>query len=445
MCPSSFELWVFVSSGYEGHLFIEKCTLRMLIPKPLFDTRENCQSGSDGVHPSVLVYLEQLSVKKATEEYWVSLKFLDNYKNSADTFNSYRREIERFLQWLWLIKKKGLDAVGRNDIQDYVQFVRDPPKQWIAVKNVSRFIDAEGGVRQPNPGWRPSVVSLAKAKHNQGYVPDRNGYSLGNKSLAALLSTLSTYFTYLQQDAYLTSNPVQLLRQKSRLICKEQTYKVTRKLSRMQWQYVVNTAERMANYDPEYERNLFLVSIFYLLGLRISEVSETERCIPKMSDFAPDKNGMWWFTTVGKGNKMRDVAVPDDMLATLRRYRLSCGLSPLPARGENTPLIAKQRGRGNLGTRQVRNLIQVCFDQAILQLKKDRKIDEAQDLEMATVHWLRHTAISADVEFRPREHVRDDAGHESAVITDHYIDTDRIARHDSAKNKQLKPQNLSTI
>jgi preprotein translocase subunit SecA len=35
-------------------------------------------------------------------------------------------------------------------------------------------------------------------------------------------------------------------------------------------------------------------------------------------------------------------------------------------------------------------------------------IDEAQDLTVATVHWLRHTAISADVENRPREHVRDD-------------------------------------
>ncbi len=54
------------------------------------------------------------------------------------------------------------------------------------------------------------------------------------------------------------------------------------------------------------------------------------------------------------------------------------------------------------------------------------------------MHWLRHTAISADIEHRPREHVRDDVGHESSTITDRYIDIDRIARHNSAKNKQLK-------
>ena len=52
---------------------------------------------------------------------------------------------------------------------------------------------------------------------------------------------------------------------------------------------------------------------------------------------------------------------------------------------------------------------------------------------------LRHTAISNDVEFRPREHVRDDAGHGSNSTTGLYIDIDRRARHDSAKNKTLNP------
>ena len=38
----------------------------------------------------------------------------------------------------------------------------------------------------------------------------------------------------------------------------------------------------------------------------------------------------------------------------------------------------------------------------------------------ATVHWLRHTGIFEDVKSRPREHVRDDAGHSSGAITDRY-------------------------
>ena len=54
------------------------------------------------------------------------------------------------------------------------------------------------------------------------------------------------------------------------------------------------------------------------------------------------------------------------------------------------------------------------------------------------VDWLRHTGISDDVKIRPREHVRDDAGHSSGAITDKYIDVELAARAKSAKNKMLE-------
>lgn len=54
-----------------------------------------------------------------------------------------------------------------------------------------------------------------------------------------------------------------------------------------------------------------------------------------------------------------------------------------------------------------------------------------------TVHWLRHTGISEDVKRRPREHVRDDAGHSSSAITDRYIDVELRERHRSAKKKAI--------
>jgi hypothetical protein len=55
----------------------------------------------------------------------------------------------------------------------------------------------------------------------------------------------------------------------------------------------------------------------------------------------------------------------------------------------------------------------------------------------ATVHWLRHTGISDDVKIRPREHVRDDAGHSSGAITDKYIDIELKEHHKSAKRKPI--------
>ncbi len=53
------------------------------------------------------------------------------------------------------------------------------------------------------------------------------------------------------------------------------------------------------------------------------------------------------------------------------------------------------------------------------------------------MHWL--WRISEDVKIRPREHVRDDAGHGSSEITDKYIDIELRERHASSKNKKIDP------
>lgn len=78
------------------------------------------------------------------------------------------------------------------------------------------------------------------------------------------------------------------------------------------------------------------------------------------------------------------------------------------------------------------------FDEFCEMLRRDKFADEADALAHATVHWLRHTGISDDVKIRPREHVRDDAGHSSSSITDKYIDIDLRERHASANNKRIK-------
>ena len=159
-----------------------------------------------------------------------------------------------------------------------------------------------------------------------------------------------------------------------------------------------------------------------------------------MDDFERDFEGKWWFRTVGKGNKERMISVSDSMLEALRRFRKSRGLNELPAPGDYQPLIHKTRGRGGItSTRQIRGIVQHCFDVASKQLLEDVFAEEASQLDVATVHWLRHTGISEDVKFRPREHVRDDAGHSSSAITDRYIDVHLSERHASAKKKVIKP------
>jgi integrase len=173
--------------------------------------------------------------------------------------------------------------------------------------------------------------------------------------------------------------------------------------------------------------------------LRVSELVADERSTPVMGDFRKDSDGNWWFHVIGKGNKNRTVTVCDEMLDALKRYRKWQGLSPLPLPNEQMPLIAKNRGKGPVtSTRHIRRIVQDCFDRAYERMKADGMEDDAAELRAATVHWLRHTGISEDVKIRPREHVRDDAGHASMATTDRYIESDRRERHASGRRKAIK-------
>ncbi len=69
----------------------------------------------------------------------------------------------------------------------------------------------------------------------------------------------------------------------------------------------------------------------------------------------------------------------------------------------------------------------------------DRTLSEQphDTLMEATVHWLRHTGISDDVNIRPQEHVRDDASHSSSATTDKYVDIELKERHKSARKKPI--------
>ncbi len=230
------------------------------------------------------------------------------------------------------------------------------------------------------------------------------------------------------------------IRQKSKFLRKYHGKKTIRRLSELQWAYIIETAEMMATENPElHERTLFIMNALFAMYLRISELAASARWIPQMGHFYKDIDSNWWFKTVGKGNKERDISVSNAMLDALKRYRNSLGLTSLPSPGEATPLIPKAVGKGPInGTRHIRKIVQDCFDKTIERLKTDGFIEDAEMIMAATVHWLRHTGISEDVKIRPREHVSDDAGHSSSAITDQYIDIELRARHASAKKKPIK-------
>lgn len=386
--------------------------------------------------------LSELTLDKpyANQDYSQAIHFLYSYRGSEATFNAYRREIERLLQWSWFILGKSIKELRRDDFETFIEFCQQPPKHWIGVKTVARYITQQGE-RKPHPDWRPFVATINKMASQQGIMPDIKKYALSQKALQAIFAVCGSFYNYLIQEDYIHFNPVAQIRQKSKFIRQQKSNHQVRRLSELQWSYVIETAEILFEQKPElHNRTLFIMKALYGMYLRISELAASPRWEPQMGHFQKDADGNWWFLTVGKGNKERLISVSDAMLEALKRYRESLGLMNLPSRGETTPLIAKAHGQTAIqSTRQIRCIVQACFDAAFARMDADGLKEEAIELKTATVHWLRHTGISEDVKHRPREHVRDDAGHSSSAITDQYIDVEMRARHASAKKKKLDP------
>jgi site-specific recombinase XerD len=372
-------------------------------------------------------------------DYLKAFEFLKNYIGSQGTFNAYRREVERLLHWCTHISCKTLGELKRQDIEEFILFCQKPPQAWIGIHKVPRFVDQDGQ-RVANPQWRPFTVTVSKAAHRKGERPDPKHFALSQSAIKDMFAILGSFYNYLLQEEYVNINPVALIRQKSKFIRKFQGQPRIRRLSDRQWQYVIETAQHMATSQPQsHERTLFIMSALYALYLRISELAASKRWEPLMSHFYRDGEENWWFVTVGKGNKQRQIAVSDAMLAALKRWRQHLGLTALPSPADVLPLLPKTRGQGPISnTSYIRKIVQGCFDKAIVNLTHDGFEEEADALNQATVHWLRHTGISDDVKRRPREHVRDDAGHGSGAITDKYIDIQLRERHKSAKHKRIQ-------
>lgn len=376
---------------------------------PLFDNL---------THRDTNLHNVKLPAKRFLSDFTICHKFLCCYAGSEGTYNAYRRETERLLQWAWHIKNMTLKDIKREHVEEFIRFCQLPPEDWKSSYKVPRYL-VINNQRVPNPVWRPFAGEDS---------------TLSKASVAHIFTILSTLFNFLVCEEYLFSNPVQQIRQKSQFIQKGQDYQAIRRLSKKQWDVVEMVAITMADLHIEHERTLFMLKLLYGLYLRVSELTARPKWIPKMRDFFQDQHGRWWFEVLGKGNKIRTIAVNGYVLTALKRYRRSMGLSELPNPNETIPLFPRHKGDGAMSnTASIRRIIQKCFDEAQNVLIQNGQEDEAENLQYATVHWLRHTGISDAVRYRPREHVRDDAGHSSSAITDRYIDVELSERHKSAQ------------
>src|SRR6185437_16028337 len=146
--------------------------MKKLIPYPLIDTAEQIQVNSN---------LNALG-NYIKHDLAIICQFLRLYSDNQATFLNYRKETERLLHWSWLIAKKSILKLRREDIENFTKFCQKPPKSWIGLKTVSRFI-TKNGEQIPNPEWRPFIATISKADINKGSKPRKDEYLPSQQSI----------------------------------------------------------------------------------------------------------------------------------------------------------------------------------------------------------------------------------------------------------------------
>lgn len=374
-------------------------------PQPLEQLRIPARlDGSDGDNRARNSEACQLA---ADNDMQAITAWLTEYRDSPQTWRNYRKEAERLLLWGLLERGKPLSSLTREDCLRYEDFLADPQprERWCGPKAV-----------RLSPAWRPFQGPLSAA------------------SRRAALLVINSLFSYLVKGGYLAGNPLALGRRRgSRHMPARQ--RVERYLESAQWRALLDTVAELPQTTERdrqhYERARFLLALLYLLGPRVSEVAGHT-----MSSFGQVR-GRWWWSVTGKGRKQEKVPVNQDMLAALRAYRLSLGLSPAPTPDESTPLVMSLKGTSAIGANMVYRIVKELMIRAAARLEPSDPY-QAERLRQASTHWLRHTSIThqADAGIGLR-YLQRNARHAKLDTTSLYLHTEEEQWHEAMERHRL--------
>lgn len=427
-------------------------------PQPLFDTYQAFralveQPGlPDGVvggeesyiaeRPSIDAYLESMRPEvRARADFAHVCDFLESYSRVETTFRSYRTQVERLMLWSWIKAGKSLLDLTRSDAEKFILFCESPDSDWVSNSARKRFTSKDGLI-VPNPLWRPFAHVATKEDRKlvqEGQLDDAAGVALSNSSLRQAFVICASFYDHLASNHTDVGNPFRAIKQKSQLFERSTEIRTTKALTKLQWDFVLETAELMSTEDPyRHERTLFILVTLFSMYLRISDLVGNQRWEPKMNSFRREGNN-WWFYVNGKGNKLARVSVRTKYLAYLMRYRRSRSLSPLPSASDDSPLLVSLSGKPGLTDRHVREIVQQVFDRALARMQEQGfEETELDSLRRVSLHWLRHTSATFDAKHRDMKHLQSDLRHDRLSTTsDIYYNTHDEERAQSAANLDI--------
>ena len=341
--------------------------------------------------------------------------FLREYRESEQTLRSYAKEIERLLLWCIHITKVNISSLRRDHMVEYQAFLQNPQpvEKWCGPKAPRQLKDGAF-----NPKWRPFFKQLSPT------------------SVKKSIKIIDSFLNYLVQTNYLTGNPLAIDRRRKRRTNNQQNI-IDRYL---ELDEIIAVLEALDDCPVESEKKAFqiararyIILLLFYSGLRIAEASNHT-----MGNFIQrEKN--WFLRVVGKGKKLREIPVPDELLDALAEFRSFMDLPSLqPKFNEQTPLIPMQNLTQPISTRRIDQILKWAFNLGASQFEEDQP-HKASKLQAASAHWLRHSYVTYLLDSgAPLKVAQENAGHSDISTTMLYRHVSQTDRHTATRNLSIK-------
>lgn len=366
---------------------------RLVVPSTL--------SGATGRNRAVV---EDCSIK-VSDDYGAIKAWLSMYApgidpvtreqvGNANTWRAYRKEAERLLLWSIFERHKALSDLDPLDIADYRRFLVTPGPLFVGSKSAQRWSEH----------WRPFEGPLKP------------------RSRIAAETICKTMFSWLVQVGYLRHNPWA----QSRGGTKVRQLQELRSLSDHQWD-LVDTWLKALPTTPANTRLRFMFRFAFVSGMRETELANA-RVSWLYQDAGEGGELVWNLRVIGKGEKPRELPLPERFVDELREHLVDKGHDGVfydVSEEMDFPILsALADPRNPMDGKRVYELMKAALVACANDVERTDPAAAAR-IRKASPHWVRHTHGRMWVEGGgDRGILRDRLGHASIVTTGIYDRSD---------------------
>lgn len=338
-------------------------------------------------------------------------QFLNEYRDSPETLRSYVKEIERLLLWCIHIGDTTISDFRREELSQYQDFLKEPPMTWCgpAVSKLTR-------TGKINTHWRPFVKGLAPTSSRKA------------------IKILDSFFNFLVQTNYLHGNPLAVERRR-----KKQGQLGPRIIDRYLTLEEINVTLSALTDQTSTDVDLFMlhrvryiILLLFYSGMRISEAANHT-----MGHFL-QRDDRWFLRVIGKGKKLREIPVPDELKAALADFRQSVDLQAVPLFQEKTPLIPMKNLTKSVSARRIDQILRWAFNLGASCFEPEEP-QKASKLRLASAHWLRHSYVTYLLDTgAPLKVAQENAGHSDVSTTMLYRHVAQTDRFEATRGLSIK-------